>query len=125
MPPQPSEPEPLKVAQVKGWQQVPFARQSSPVTQPGQVIVRPQPSLVLPQALPRSAHVFGTHTVQTPAEQISFVPVQTGQVSLPPQPSSTLPQLFAAQVFGVQSWHTLVMQWRPSVHAPLLLPHVN
>ena len=110
-PPQPSGVVPETSQQVKGWQHVPLVRQTSPVAQPGQLTVCPQPSSILPHARSRLAQVLGTHAVQRFELQISLV-WHEPQSSFLPQPSSSEPQFLPAdaQVLGVHAVHTFEVQ---------------
>src|SRR3954464_894502 len=76
---------------------VPAPPQLCPVGQPpgmSQLIVEPQPSVVLPQFLPSCAHVFGVQpqTFAGPPPPHVFGSPQPPQLTMGPQPLSTAPQ---------------------------------
>ena len=96
IPPHPSGAVPETSKHVRGRQQVPLVRHTSPVAHPGQVRVCPQPSSTLPHVRSKLAQVLGVHAAHTFELQISLV-LQVPQSSFLPQPSSSEPQFLAAE----------------------------
>ena len=85
---------------------VPAPAQVSGAVQVPQSSVPPQPSGMLPQFMPRAAHVVGVHpqTFAVPPPPHVCGAVHAGQSRTPPQPSDFCPQSFGPHVPGVQGF---------------------
>jgi len=132
------EPDPHELA-------IPAPPQSFGSVQVPQASVPPHPSGMVPQSLPRAAHVDATHPddvpplgTQTFALHVS-VPEHVPQLSVPPQPSAAVPQLLPreVQVLGVhdvpepvsvpasQACHRHLRSASPNVVASSLNPSLH